>query len=81
MCLPKQTQAHSFSSLIALRLPAFPAVWNAKLVHPVSERIWMKPQDLGSPSWPIDLPASHLQCLPYVLDGHLVQWGQISIPA
>ncbi len=54
-------------------LPAFPPVWNPQLVHPAPECIWVKPEDLGSSSRPVDLAAGHLQSLPDVLGIDLVQ--------
>jgi hypothetical protein len=65
----------------SLRLPAFSSERNPKLAHPAPECIWMKPEDLGSSSRPVDLATGRIQGLPYVFGGYVVQWKQISIPA
>jgi hypothetical protein len=56
-----------------LGLPGFPPVWNSQLVHPRPESIWVKSQDLGSSSWPVDLATGHLQSLPDMLGIDLFQ--------
>jgi hypothetical protein len=65
------------ASLLSLtsrkRLPALPTVWNSQLVHALPEGIWVKPQELGSPPWAVDLATGHLQDLPDMLGIDLIQ--------